>query len=108
MIDSDRHDAATATKETSLTKGKRGANVFTWGRKRRLHCLVSLILTFATGIDYSLLQGKRLRCLRSYEAKQGTLFLRGTGIWSRCLPSMTKKKRIFNQHHYGTAYETDL
>jgi len=91
MIDSDRHDAATATGETSLMKRKRGANVLTWGENIGFIALSLLILNFATGIGYSLLQGKRLRCLRSYEAKRGTLFLRGTGIWSRCLRPMTKK-----------------
>jgi len=31
MTVSDRHDAATATRETLLTKRKRGANVLAWG-----------------------------------------------------------------------------
>ena len=50
MIDSDRHDAATATRETSLTKGKRGVNVSTWGENIGFIALSVLILTFATGI----------------------------------------------------------
>ena len=55
MIDSDRHDATTATRETSLTKRKRGANVLRWGENISFIALSLLILTFATGIGYSLL-----------------------------------------------------
>ena len=49
MTVSDRHDA-TATRETSLTKQKRGANVLTWGENIGFIALSLLILTFATGI----------------------------------------------------------
>jgi len=53
MIVSDRHDATTATRETSLTKRKRGANVLTWGENIGFVALSLLILTLSTGIGYS-------------------------------------------------------
>jgi len=76
------------------------------GRKYRLHCLVSLILTSATGIGYLLLQGN----LMSSFLRSKTWYIIPTR--NRDMVSLSssydEEKRIFNQHHYGTAYEIDL
>jgi len=52
MIDSDRHDAATASRDFAY-EAKTLGKYLNVGRKYRLYCLVSPIVTFATGICYS-------------------------------------------------------